>query len=100
MAVRFNWVRTGDGEPMTHIVVRHSLTREQVASLLITALKPHFYNELRELPKGKIEEAVRKQLTANPDAMFWWRDEYANEHPGGPTEDEVEAWAKRQVGKL
>ena len=102
--IRFTgkWVRKINQEPVAAVRITHYLTREELAHLLVTAVKPHFQQELRELSKAEMEEHIRDQLKLNPDAASWWSDDYREDEYGEQevSIDEALKWARRQVAKF
>ena len=55
--------RRGD-EPLARVRVEYLLTRDDLAGLLISALQPDTYDDLRDLTPVETEKAVRQALEA------------------------------------
>ncbi len=102
MAIRFNWVR--GTEKIAHVRTTWSLTREDVANILIAWYMPRSHEEMQEMlekcPLAELEHAVRELLASDPSKRHWWRDEYQAVSPGEPTAEEVEAWGMTQALRL
>jgi len=98
--IRFSWKRRSDGEPMAKVRAEWLLTRDDMAGLLIARILPTAHEELAEMTRGDIEEAIRTQLWDCADRRNWWRDEYAEDYLREVTQGEAWEWAMRQVRKL
>jgi hypothetical protein len=99
MAIRFNWVR--GTEKIAHVRTTWSLTREDVANILIAWYMPRSHEEMQEKrPVAELEHAIRELLATEPAKRRWWADEYQVISPGEPTEEEVRAWGMTQALRL
>jgi len=98
--IRFGWKRRSDGEPMARVRVEWLLTRDDMAGLLLAKRSPFTHDELTEMAKAEIEQAIRDQLWDNAGEGNFWSDNYAEGYQHGVTQDEAWEWAMRQVKKL
>lgn len=101
MAIRFNWRRNSDNEPVTHVSATWHFTREDLAHVIIAAVLPVTYEQLEEQrTKAEIEEAIRGLLYRSAEKRFWWADEYAEEYDHEPTSGEVLQWGREQAARF
>lgn len=101
--IKFNWSRKSDGTELTKISVTFTLSRDQLANLLVAALLPSMADELVDMSKAAIEREIRSQLAHNPSKMDYWPDNYPDsESLSGEwvSYAQVEEWARHQIDKL
>jgi hypothetical protein len=97
----FRYRERDTGRERAHLTASWSLTHEDVAGLIIARLEPQTFEDLeRKRTIAELLAAAREQLAVNADARHWWADDYADEHPGEPTAEDVEEWGLAQARRL
>ena len=92
--IKWNWRRKSDGEPLTCVLVKHYLTRDEMVTLLCA----HVTAETgTKLSRQATLDAIRTELASATclEPIEFWSENWSEEEAG-----QRQAWAESLITKL